>query len=227
VGGADLVKDLWRYGQTHGTGYYDLFIGDAVDGEDLDFSAIYDGFIATNAVMAYEAGPFPLVEQEDSTGSLPAAGGNDGNDKPQGYGQNYIKISTSTVDESAPDLRLEFEGDSRQDWSVLLVGVIEDEVVQVQKLSLSDAVGTGVLRNYGSFDVVWLVISPLNTSTQGRSYTWDLQAIDSDTFEDTGDAVDDEKRSAAACACSQGGQGVGMLPLLLLGLAVHRRRRVC
>ena len=228
VGGADLVRGLWRYGQTHGEGFYDLFIGDAVDGENLDFSAIYDGFIATNAVMDYEAGIFPTVQREDSTGSLPAAGGNDGNDKPQGYGQNYIKISTSTVDESAPDLRLEFTGDSRQEWTVLLVGVTDDEVVQVQKLSLTDSEGSGVLRNYGNFDIVWLVVSPLNTSTQGRSYSWDLQAIDSDTFEDTGDPLDNEKPSAAACACSQGApNGFGALPLLLLGLTLRRRRKVC
>ena len=223
VGGPELVQDLWVAGQSALGQLYSYWIGDALEAVDQDLDDIYDGFIAANTVMEYTSGvSYPDVEQVQSVGSLPATGGNDGEDRPQGYGQNYVRIATSTAHPATPDLRLEFAGDVDRSWTVLLVGIEDDAVARVQKVAVTDGEGTGTLKQYGDYDDVFMVVSPLEASERGRSYDWEILAIDTDTWEDPGDP--DETRGLG-CACSTGaGRGPGFWWLLPLGLAWRRRR---
>ena len=223
VGGAELIQDLWVAGEAVPGSYYDYWIGDALQSQDIVLEDIFDSFIAANTVMAYESGEsYPEVDVQQTVGSLPSTGGNESGDRPQGYGQNFVKISTSTATSAAPDLRVSFAGDPDQDWAVLLVGTSGDEVERVQKLSIASGEGDGVLTDYGNHDSAWLVVSPLTQSARGFSYDWEVQAISADSWEDTGDVDPDQRGVGCGCSSSeQSSRGWWVL----VGLCVLRRRR--
>jgi len=208
IGGPEFVEAIWEYSTSHGS-QYDLWIGEVLEDMGYDWSEIYDGFIATNAVMDYEEQAyFTAVDREDSVSSFPASGGNSGNDKPEGYGQNYIRIKTGKASEEAPDLKLNFDGADTVEWSVQLVGEVDDEVTEVLKVDVAEGSGEGIFRDFGDFDRVWLVVSPLTTKTKAYNYSWDLDAFEADPEPvDTGDGSNTDGGGSVdgqvgGCACS-------------------------
>jgi MYXO-CTERM domain-containing protein len=233
IGGPEFVESLWDYATSHGN-QYDLWIGEILEDKGYDWGEVYDGFIATNAVMAYdEQAYFTAVEREDSVNSFPASGGNSGNDKPEGYGQNYIRIKTRGATDEAPDLKLNFDGADSVEWSVQLVGELDDDVAQVVKVEISEGSGEGVFRDFGDYDRIWLVLSPLTTKEKAYNYTWDLDVFEAEPGPvDTGDSGGSDKGTVngevGGCACimAPGTPHKAWFPAaLLLVLPWIRRRR--
>ena len=230
IGGPELIEELWEYSRSNG-GQYDLWIGSVLEDEGYNWSEIYDGFIAANAVMDYdESAYYPEVDRVDSVNSFPASGGNSGADKPEGYGQNYIRIRTGKASEELPDLSVSFDGANSVEWSVQLVGELDGEVAEVTRLEVVEGLGEGVFADIGEFDNIWLVVSPLTTKTKAYSYTWEMDLLDSNPdSEDSGDTKGGGTESVAGCACSAAPDGLssrrGLLPVILAFLLPWRRRR--
>jgi MYXO-CTERM domain-containing protein len=228
VGGPELIRELWEYSLTHG-GNYDLWMGEALTDLGYDWSEIYDEFIATNTVMDYaEQSYFPTVKVSDTVNAFPASGGKSGNKKPEGYGQNYIKIKTGGAVEEHPDLMLAFEGDDSVEWSVQLVTEMEGLVHTTHKVDVVEGQGEATLMNYGGFDKIWMVVSPLTTKSKAYSYTWEMDSFNADPDPaDTGDgrAVDTDVGSCA-CSATSGPGGLPWMPgVLLVFLPWMRRAR--
>ena len=232
VGGPEFVEELWEYATSNGS-QYDLWIGEVLEDKGYDWSEIYDGFIATNAVMDYdESAYFTEVDRVDSVNSFPETGGNSGSDKPEGYGQNYIRIKTGKASDELPDLSVSFDGANSVEWSVQLVGEVDGEITETVRLDVAEGLGEGFLSDIGQFDMVWMVVSPLTTKTKAYNYTWALDLVnanpssgDSGDLPGLGDSGDDAG-PVGGCACSSG--SLGPRGLLWLGAVVPwilRRRR--
>jgi MYXO-CTERM domain-containing protein len=221
------VRELWEYSIDNGRNY-DLWIGEVLEEFGYDWSEVYDGFIATNAVMDYaEQSYFPTVELADTVKEFPATGGRSGNKKPEGYGQNYVRIKTNKVPDDAPDLSFVFTGDDSVEWSVQLVSELDDQVSEVLKVAVTEGRGEAVMPDIAQYDRVYMVVSPLTTKSKSYSYTWEMSAFDSDPEPvDTGDGgqVDAE---VGGCACSVSGSenGRSWFPALLLAFVPWVRRR--
>ena len=138
VGGPELIEELWRYAVNNGN-QYDLWIGDVLSDKGYDWNEIYDDFVATNSVMDYqERNYFRDVSKVDTVNEFPANGGNSGSTKPEGYGQNYIRIRTKNASSDTPDLSLQFDGAENVDWSVQLVGELDGVIAKRTKLDVVD-----------------------------------------------------------------------------------------
>lgn len=203
VGGPELVEELWEYSRSNGT-QYDLWIGSVLEDEGFDWSEIYDGFIAANAVMDYdESAYFPAVARVDSVNSFPAEGGNSGADKPEGYGQNYIRIRTGKASDEFPDLSVTFDGADAVEWSVQLVGELDGTVADVVRVDVVEGQGSAVYPDFGDFDNVWMVVSPLTTKTKSYSYAWEMDLTNATPdSDDTGSVGGGDQETPAGCACS-------------------------
>jgi MYXO-CTERM domain-containing protein len=228
VGGPELIRELWEYSETHGWNY-DLWMGEAMSGLGYDWSEVYDGFIATNSVMDYaDQEYFPTVDVSDTVKEFPASGGKSGNKKPEGYGQNYVRIKTTNSGEDSPDLALVFEGDNKVEWSVQLVGEVEGVVGEVHKVDVVEGLGEATVLNFGTFDNVWMVVSPLTTKSKAYSYTWELDTFNSNPEPvDTGDggATTEEVGGCACSATPAHGKRTWFPAALLVLLPWVRRRR--
>jgi MYXO-CTERM domain-containing protein len=228
LGGPDLVRELWEHSLNHG-GRNDLWVGEALTDFGYDWSEVYDGFIATNSVMDYaEQDYFSGVDVSDTVKTFPDSGGKSGNKKPEGYGQNYVRIKTTNATEESPDLALVFEGDNKVEWSVQLVGEVEGVVGEVHKVDVVEGLGEASLLEFGTFDNVWMVVSPLTTKSKAYSYTWELDTFNSNPEPvDTGDGGSVEEE-VGGCACSAT-PGPGRRPWIPAALLVFlpwvRRRR--
>ena len=204
-----------------------MWMGDAVDALGYDWDEAYEGFIAANTVMDYlEGDDMPTTKIEDKVTSFPASGGSSSDHEPEGYGQNYIRIKTTGATEAAPNLLVNFTGDSSSDWLVELVGTDGGTVVETFVMPVDDT-GVGELEFYrfGDYEYVWLVVSPLGKTTKSYSYEWEIDAVEGSGELDTGDGGGD---AAGGCACSAGGGGSkGLLgwSWIVLFVAVIRRRR--
>lgn len=227
LGGPEFVRELWEYSRIHGS-QYDLWIGEVLEDFDYDWTEVYDGFIATNAVMDYaEQSYFPTVDLADTVKEFPASGGLSGNKKPEGYGQNYVRIKTNTVTDDAPDLSFVFAGDDSVEWSVQLVAELDDQVSDVLKVAVVEGSGEAVMLAIAQYDKVYMVASPLTTKSKSYSYTWEMSTFDSEPEPvDTGDGgqVDAE---VGGCACSTSGSwdGLPWIPTMLLAFVPWLRRR--
>ena len=179
-----------------------------------------------------ESAYFTEVDRVDSVNSFPETGGNSGSDKPEGYGQNYIRIKTGKASDELPDLSLSFDGADSVEWSVQLVGEVDGEITETVRLDVAEGLGEGFLSDIGQFDMVWMVVSPLTTKTKSYNYTWELDLFNANpSSEDSGDLPGqgdsgNDAGPAGGCACSSG--AVGPRGLLWLGAVVPwilRRRR--
>ncbi|MEC7241241.1 MAG: hypothetical protein VXW32_08365 [Myxococcota bacterium] len=232
VGGPELIEELWEYSRSNGT-QYDLWIGSVLEDKGFDWAEIYDGFIAANAVMDYaESAYFPDVARADSVNNFPAEGGNSGAEKPEGYGQNYVRVRTGKASDEFPDLSVVFDGANSVEWSVQLVGERDGEVADVVRMEVVEGTGGGVFPDIGEFDNIWMVVSPLTTKTKAFNYSWEMELVDAypDDEDTEGEGGGDEDL-AAGCACatssrsSRGNPGVLPLVALLLPWTMRRSGR--
>ena len=228
VGGPEFVEELWRYSSNNGT-QYDLWIGEVLEAKGEDWGELYDHFIATNAVMDYEEQAyFTAVNRADSVKSFPASGGNSSNDKPEGYGQNYIRIKTGSATAEAPDLQVNFGGAENVEWSVQLVGEIDDAIADIVKMDVVEGSGEAVVRNFGDYDLVWMVVSPLTKKEKAYNYEWTMDTFAADPIDpiDTGSggSVDGEV-GGCACDTAQPLRKAHWVALLLVGLLPLMRRQ--
>jgi len=227
VGGPELIRDVWEYSRNVG-GFYSMWIGDAVDDLGYDWDEAYAGFVAANTVMDYlEGEDMPTTKIEDKVTSFPASGGSSSNHEPEGYGQNYIRIKTTGATEAAPNLMVNFTGDSSSDWLVQLVGTDGGTVVDTFVMPVGDD-GAGELEFYrfGDYEYVWLVVSPLGKTTRSYSYEWEIDAVEGSGELDTGDGGGE---AVAGCGCSSvsGESRILLNPMwmVLLGVVASRRRQ--
>jgi MYXO-CTERM domain-containing protein len=227
LGGPEFVRELWEYSVDNGRNY-DLWIGEVLEDFGYDWSEVYDGFIATNSVMDYaEQSYFPTVELADTVKEFPASGGRSGNKKPEGYGQNYVRIKTNKVPDDAPDLLFVFTGDDSVEWSVQLVSEVDDQVSDVVKVSVVEGSGEAVVPGLAQYDRVYMVASPLTTKSKSYSYTWEMSTFDSDPEPvDTGDGGQvDAEVGGCACSTQPTNGSLPWLPAMLVALAPWIRRR--
>ncbi len=227
VGGPELIRDIWEYSSNE-NGFYSLWIGDALDSLGYDWDEAYEGFIAANTVMDYlEGGDMPTTKIEDKVTSFPASGGSSSSHEPEGYGQNYIRIKTTGANDAAPNLLVNFVGDSSSDWLVELVGTDGRTVVDTFVMPIGDT-GIGELEFYrfGDYEYVWLVVSPLGNTSKSYSYEWEIDAVEGSGDLDTGDGGSD---AVGGCGCSASGDVPSALVswswMVLFGLVISRRRK--
>jgi len=228
VGGPELIREIWEYSLDHGV-QYDLWMGEVLSDLGYDWGEIYDGFIATNSVMDYaEQAYFPTVKVSDTVKTFPASGGMSGNKKPEGYGQNYVRIKTVKSTEESPDLAFVFEGDNKVEWSVQLVSEMDGLVGDVQKVEVVEGLGEATVLNFGTFDNVWMVVSPLTTKSKAYSYAWEFDLFNANPEPvDTGDggATTEEVGGCACSATPAHGKRTWFPAALLVLLPWVRRRR--
>lgn len=219
-GGPETVRATWEFAADQ-WGTYNTDAEEFVTGIGLDFQSIYLDFIARNVVMQYtDQYVLPDAETEDNVDSLPADGDSDNNSEPEGYGQNFIRFEAGA---GSGTLEVSFSGDSDVAWGLVLAEVDNDEVLRTEQVVLEDGVGSGTISidDFGEEDVV-LIVSPLDTRTTGREYSWTAQiaAPPEDSGAPDSAAVDDGEKpgQAGVCGCSTGSPvgAVGLLSLLLL-----------
>ena len=238
VGGDDFIRQTWEESSSYG-GYYSLSIPTLMEDMGLDWREIYAGFIATNTVMEYhdqDSIPGVDIEERVNDDDLPASGQSSSSTEPETLGQNYIRIDGDAASNSNPDLLVNFNGGGGDtaDWIALLVGTEDDEVVEVVDIELDeDANGDGRMEDFGRFDHVWLVVSPMGYAANGEDYEWEADAVpamgsgddDDDDDDDTG-LDDDDDGGGGGCQCQSSNPlaAGGMLPLLALMALLIRRR---
>lgn len=228
LGGPDAVLATWENAVGAG-GYYTFGMRDAFDASGLDLDTAYADFVVRNTVMDYDdQDAIPPVDEVAEVDELPASDDVSGNNRPQGYGQSYLRFEAGAGE---GDLVVAFDGDPNGQWSVQLVEVSRTEVLRVVTGDIVDGVGTLTMPDFGGEDVM-LVASPLRATDDKFAFAWsaDLVAPEVlDTAEDTGaplagdDDTAGEQPSGCGCASTGdvGGLGLGML----LSVATLARRR--
>jgi MYXO-CTERM domain-containing protein len=205
---------------------------DMVEALGLDWRETYTDFITKNAAMDYDQHRlYPEVKVVDHTGSFPASGEGSGNDRPQGYGQNYIRLDSGGGD---GDLTVTLHGESSVDWVVVLAETDGSTVLTSVSAIAADGEGSVTLPGYGDNDV-YLIVSPLTADDTKYDYSWEAEvaAAGSDTgASDTGDGVGDggpknnQSGELASCGCASSSSApAGALALGLVAVVSGRRRR--
>lgn len=226
--GETFAVEAWEAAVGQG-GNYSLDMQDLIADLGMDFDEVYDGFIAANTVMDYDTSYlYPEVALTDDVDDLGATGAGDD----VGYlGQNYIRFDGDLATDELPDLTVAFDGEAGGDWTALLVGTEDDDIVEIVKFELDDEEGEATLSDFGRFDDVYLVVSPRSGPTSTWHYAWDADGSappepDPDPTDDT-DALDDggEVALTGGCGCN-GAAGSGLAGgwALLIGLIGLRRR---
>lgn len=166
----ELVLRTWE--EAAGAEFVNILDELAALGEDPD-EALED-FLAANAAMDYSHRA--LMDRTAALAvheSLPAEGSDSGATAPQSLGQAFVRLPTSGFDEDLPSLRVTVDADG--DWTELLVGVRDGAVAEV--LSFEDE---GVLGEPGSFDELWLAVSPKVQSAGHFSWSYAAEATDAE-----------------------------------------------
>lgn len=181
-------------------------------GEDPD--ALLLDFLAANAAMDYNhreamARAF-AVQVHDA---LPAEGEDAG---PEYLGQAFVGLPTTGYDEAAPNLRVRVQSDGA--WTRALVGVRGGSVAKV--LSFDEET---TLEEPGSYDELWLAVSP-RTNRRGRfPWSWSAEATDEAEGGASGTVDTPDGRGntgtlpadTGRCATGPAGRGWALLALLL------------
>lgn len=231
-GGRDTVRETWENAESE-RGQYNYGGKDIVEDLGLDWETTYIDFITKNVSMEYDQQRyFPDIDTSDKASSFPADGGEDGNQRPQGYGQNYIKFEGGN---GSGDLHVTFSGDTDVDWALVLAETDGSVVTSSVSVIAEDGAGEITFPGYGDEDV-YLVVSPMDAADTKRDYTWTAELVSGAPPEDSGgeDSADDVTRggldgggdaSGCGCAAAPGPSGLGLL-VGLAGLALARRRLV-
>lgn len=240
-GGHDMVQDTWEYAAEHWNTAQN--VDDWTEGVGVDFDEAYQDFIVTNVVMDYDPSRyFGNVKVSATVSELPDSGESSSTKAPQGYGQNYLKIKSDAA-EAGTDAVVHVDGENDNTWLALLVTVDGNDIEDVQTFDLDDT-------NQGDLDIrfdgdkeFWIVLSPMDNKSSGRSYTWsvtvDESAVVTDGEDDTADEVPDlpegqdgddafnpekaDEGTGCGCATGTSGSSVG-LALGLAALMLRRRR---
>lgn len=234
VGGKELVRQLWEDASTdYSNG--NRTIEESLTEAELDFYTIYPEFIVTSTAMDYEdQDELNPPRRQLNPSELPVDETFDSSRLPEGLGQNYIYFKPELLTDELPDLWVRFDGDIEADsWIVRLVGVRDDAVAEVVEFEVVEGVGEGTLEDAGSFDGVWLAVSPLGNIN--KEYAWGLEAdavkvadpepIDNEDDGNKGDRPLDTGAGVCAVGAGSGSAGPGSAGLVLLGLALAARRR--
>ena len=173
----------------------------------------------------------PDVDTRDRVDALPAEGGEDGRNAPEGWGQNYIAIDEGLGE---GDLVVTFTGDEDVEWAVLLVEHDGRDVLRVAESTFEGGSGSVTLEGYGEHPV-GLVVTPLDDSDNGQDYTYSIALIapepepeDSAAPDpsDDGASEDEGVGITGGCGCASTPRGsAGLLGGLVALAAVARRRR--
>lgn len=214
----DLVRASWA--EAAGAEFVNLL--DELEALGVDSEEALDDFLAANAAMDYThrdqmARVTPVAVQD----TLPAGGEDGGATAPQSLGQAFVRLPTSGFDEAHPSLRVTVTADGA--WSTLLVGVRDGAVARALRFE-----GEGILDEPGSYDELWLAVSPRIAAEGHFSWSWTAEASDEaeggasaaqppDGRDATGTLPPDERRC--------GSTGAGPWPLGVLLLAWRDRRR--
>lgn len=250
VGGHDFVMGTWELAASSRDRSLD--VTEMIEDMGEDFEEVYLGFIINNVVMDFdERRYFGSVELTDSVDELPASGESDRKD-PEGYGQNYIEIAEDALGEGRT-ARVSFDGEDEVDWYAVLVQSDGKELVDYQLIELDDAQSGEAEITFDGESTFTLVISPLTTSSSGRSYTWSVDEAEEEEpapeeeepteepapeeeeepvaeepeGEEGDGAFEPETKDAGVCGCAttNGTTGLGLAGLVGM-LALSRRRRL-
>jgi hypothetical protein len=234
-GGLDTVLGTWEAARGE-RGTYTFSQEDALSELGLDFDSSYLDFSARNVLMDYaDQRILPEVDTRGSVDELPASGGEDGRNAPEGYGQNYIAIDEGLGE---GDLRLVFAGEDAVEWAVMLVEHDGQDMLRVASARTDAGAAELVLEGYGAHPV-GLVVTPLAESDNTRDYAYTLDLIvpepepePEDTGADTDVAEDGEGEKvgiSGGCGCAtpadRGADGGALAAISLLAGAVLARRR--
>lgn len=243
-GGGDVVRQTWENAETV-RGQYEYGAEDMVEDLGLDWRSVYIDFITRNAAMEYEdSSVLPSIDLEARVDALPASGEGEGGSRPQGYGQNYIRIEAGAGE---GDLVVNFSGDADVDWAVVLAERSGNTVLRSVSSIVEGGSGQGTqltqltMDSIGAEDV-YLIVSPLTASETKRDYSWDASIVASEPI-DTGNGTGDSGGNGngnginvgngaekGGCGCSAaplaGGSTFGALGVFgVLISALLRRRR--
>jgi hypothetical protein len=228
-GGMDTVRGIWESGSGE-RGMYTYGQWDAFEDMGMDFQAAYLDFIVRNSAMDYAAHRIlPEVNTVATVRELPASGAGERNDRPQGFGQNYVRFNSGLGE---GDLVVRFNSTSGVAWAVGLVEVDSDGVLR-HEMTIVDALGSGevVLEGYGDHPVM-LVVSPLDEGDTKHDYSWEAELVAAPVADaGTDDEADETVTKGSGCACAtaparDSGAPWGVtLPLAALGLVGWLRRR--
>jgi len=230
LGGMATVLDIWESGRDE-RGTYTWGQEDAFDDVGLDFRAAYLDFITKNVSMDYaDHRILPEVDTVGNVRALPASGAGEGATRPQGYGQNYVRVAGGL---GTGDLKLTFTSDEGVAWAVGLVET-DGRTVLRSDVQVVDALGSGevTLPDYGESDV-YVVVSPLVEGTSKRDYTWALELVEPppepDPVVDEAASEEDGVVIKGGCGCATGsGSGAasaGAASLVAALVALRRRSR--
>ncbi len=226
-GGMDTVLGIWEAARDE-RGTYTFGQEAALEELGIDFREAYLDFMMKNVSMDYAAHRIlPEVDTVANLRALPASGAGEGATRPQGYGQNYIRIAGGLGE---GELHVRFSSDEGVAWGVALVETDGTDVLR-SELQVVDAIGQGelVLAGYGANDV-FLVVSPLVDGSSKRDYSFEAELIAAPVEDPVVDEADsaDETSIKGGCGCSTGGaspSGILALGALAGGLLVRRNVR--
>jgi hypothetical protein len=227
LGGMSTVLDIWESGRDE-RGTYTWGQEDAFEELGLDFRATYLDFIVRNVSMDYvDHRILPEVDTVGNVRELPASGAGEGGTRPQGYGQNYVRIAGGL---GTGTLELDFTSDEGVAWAVGLVETDGREVLR-SSVQVIDALGAGTvtLEDYATNDV-YLVVSPLVDGSAKRDYAWTLALVappvEEDPVVDPADEAGDETVIKGGCGCATGSlPGVPLTAAAVGAAALLARRR--
>jgi MYXO-CTERM domain-containing protein len=239
-GGEETVRATWENAASQ-RGQYDYSAKQMVRDLGLDWQDTYIDFITRNVSMDYDQHRFfPTITEYDHVRSLPASGEGSGTARPQGYGQNYIRISGG---EGAGDLHVTFHGDSDTSWAFVVAETDGTHVTRSVSTVAQDGEGDLTLEDYGDDDV-FLVVSPLDEADDKHGYSWEAELVAPVATDDTGtadtdgtpdgtdDGTDDANPDAdggveidsAGCGCATPAASPGSAWLVGLAVLAARRR---
>jgi MYXO-CTERM domain-containing protein len=235
-GGEETVRATWENSEDHFRDYYTYGAEDMTEDLGLTWPDTYVDFITKNVCMDYEQQRyFPSINEYDRVREFPASGEGSGSDRPQGYGQNYIRMDGG---EGPGDLHVTFHGDTDVDWAVVLAETDGNAVLRSTWIVAEDGEGEITLEDYADDDV-YLIVSPLDEDDAKHDYSWDAEIIPTEADpagDDTGGAVGDDVPGGklgddggvelgGGCGCATPGSGPAAAWLVgLAALGVRRRR---
>ena len=233
-GGGDVVRQTWENAESV-RAQYSYGAEEMLNDLGLDWRSVYIDFITRNAAMDYDqSSVLPSINIEARVDTLPASGEGAGGSRPQGYGQNYIRIEAGAGE---GDLVVDFVGDADVDWAVVLAESGGNTVLRSVSSVVTGGSGQVTMEAIGAEDV-YLIVSPLSGSETKRDYSWDASILPSEPV-DTGGGTEDTAGAGngkgagnekGGCACSAapatGGGALGVFGgLSVLAATVARRRR--
>jgi MYXO-CTERM domain-containing protein len=237
-GGVDTILAMWDYSLGQG-GYYNLDQQEMLTAAGQDFPTVYKGFTAANTVMTYaEQSWFGSVRLVDDESDLPADGAPSTTERPEAFGQNYIRFNLPAPDPDKDAFEFTFTGAEPANWLVQIVGTGTSEIKTIVEIPVEGSTGVGRLENYGDYGQVFVVVSPRKDDPGSYDYSWSARAVEGepdapagDTGVGAGDGTGtgdspDVVASASGCGCATDGAGAlaGWTTVAGALLALRRRR---